>query len=65
MYGNVYHLHLNWGWGGNNDGWYVSGIFGSNNRKNDNEFNDNATADDRTFNYDMSIIKNLRPYYQD
>ena len=64
MYGNVYHLRLNWGWGGYNDGWYVSGIFGSNNRKNDNEFNDNATADDRTFNYDMSIIKNLRPYYQ-
>ncbi len=29
----IYHLHMNWGWGGENDGWYFSN-FWTNNRGN-------------------------------
>ena len=65
MYGNVCHLHINWGWDDMPDGWYVSGIFGRYNGKDDDEFDAVDSANYYTYQYNLKIFENLRPYYQD
>lgn len=49
-YHSSLHLHMNWGWAGNADGW-----FGFNN------FDPTVNGTDYTFNYDVKMIYNIIP----
>lgn len=52
-------VHCNFGWGGNSDGYFTSGIF---DLKDDNVEYDNANYDDYNYNGRIRIIVYEKPY---